>query len=245
MVAAVEVSVDNGSTWSSASGRDTWSYNFVAGAAGTSIDILSRAVDDSGNIGAASAGITLDVTERVCPCSLWNDTITPANAGNDAQAIEVGVKFQASEAGRITGLRFYKDVANTGTHTGHLWNSDGTQQLAEAIFTGETTSGWQEVYFATPVEILADTTYVASYHSSSGGYADDDDYFTTAYVSSPLRALADGEDGANGVYKYGTSGFPTLTYQSSNYWVDVIFDNTPQTYSIWNDSTIPSNPAVT
>ena len=152
------------------------------------------------------------------------------------------MRFQASEAGTITGLRFYKDVANTGTHTGHLWNSDGSQQLAEAVFSSETASGWQEVYFDTPVAILADTTYVASYHSSGGGYSYDDNYFATAYVSSPLRALADGEDGANGVYKYGASGFPTTTFESSNYWVDVIFDNTPQTYSIWEQGAITGSP---
>ena len=62
-MAAVEVSVDNGVSWNSAAGRDTWSYNFIAGAAGTSVTVLSRAVDDSGNIGVASAGITLNVTD--------------------------------------------------------------------------------------------------------------------------------------------------------------------------------------
>ena len=243
VVAAVEVSLDNGLTWMTASGRDTWSFNFVAGAEGTSLNMLSRAVDDSGNIGAASAGVTLNVTARVCPCSIWNDTITPGAAGNDGQPIEVGVKFQASEAGTITGLRFYKDPANTGTHTGHLWDANGTQ-LAEVVFTGETASGWQEVYFAAPVEILADTSYVASYHSSGGGYAYNQGYFATAYDSPPLRALADGEDGANGVYKYGPSGFPTETYQSSNYWVDVIYDNTPLTYSLWEQGAISGDPDV-
>ncbi len=42
----------------------------------------------------------------------------------------------------------------------------------------------------------------------------------------PLTALANGTDGANGVYLYGGGGFPTNSYQSSNYWVDVVFDTT-------------------
>ncbi|MBL1266144.1 DUF4082 domain-containing protein, partial [Methylomicrobium sp. RS1] len=29
--------------------------------------------------------------------------------------------------------------------------------------------------------------------------------------------------GGNGVYRYGSGGFPNSTYQSSNYWVDVLF----------------------
>ena len=32
-----------------------------------------------------------------------------------------------------------------------------------------------------------------------------------------------GTDGANGVYRYGASGFPNSSYASSNYWVDVVF----------------------
>jgi hypothetical protein len=91
---------------------------------------------------------------------------------------------------------------------------------------------------------LADTTYIASYHSSSGGYAYNQGYFATAYDSSTLRALGDGEDGGNGVYKYGVSGFPTTTYQSSNYWVDVIYDNSPQTFSLWEQGTITGDPDV-
>ncbi|WP_204070280.1 DUF4082 domain-containing protein, partial [Sphaerisporangium krabiense] len=33
-----------------------------------------------------------------------------------------------------------------------------------------------------------------------------------------------GTDGANGVYGYSsTNAFPTQTYQTTNYWVDVVF----------------------
>ena len=137
-------------------------------------------------------------------------------------AVEVGVKFTSDVAGTITGIRFYKGVGNTGTHVGHLWTSTGTL-LATATFTGETASGWQQVNFATPVAITANTVYVASYHSNTG-YAEDDNYFTTAHSNGPLHALADGTSGPNGVYRYGTgSGFPNTGYLKTNYWVDVVF----------------------
>ena len=44
----------------------------------------------------------------------------------------------------------------------------------------------------------------------------------------PLQALVDGGiGGANGVFTYGsTSQFPTSSYQSSNYWVDVVYNST-------------------
>src|SRR5258708_40104624 len=49
-------------------------------------------------------------------------------------------------------------------------------------------------------------------------------YFSTGVDNEPLRALADGEDGHNGVYNYGSSSsFPTQSFNASNYWVDVVF----------------------
>ena len=77
-------------------------------------------------------------------------------------------------------------------------------------------------------QITANTTYVASYFDPQGHYSADNNYFATAGVdNAPLHALANGVDGANGVYHYGTTiAFPTSTYQSSNYWVDVVFVST-------------------
>ena len=164
-----------------------------------------------------------------CPCSLWSGAATPALANeNDLNPIEVGVKFRSSVAGLVTGVRFYKGGLNTGTHTAHLWSRTGTL-LASATFTGETASGWQQVTFATPVTIAANTTYVASYYAPVGRYAVDEDYFAGRSVTNgPLTALADGTDGGNGVYRYGTGGgFPNLTYRTENYWVDVVFSPTP------------------
>ena len=104
--------------------------------------------------------------------SIWDGTGTPANANASdlPHSIGTGVKFRSDIAGYITGVRFYKGVSNTGTHTGFLWSSTGTP-LATAIFTDETASGWQQVYFASPVPILANTTYIASYYSPTGYFA--------------------------------------------------------------------------
>jgi hypothetical protein len=144
-------------------------------------------------------------------------------ADSDTASVELGVKFRSDVAGRITAIRFYKGATNTGTHTAALWSGTGTR-LASATFSGETASGWQQVNLATPVAIQADTTYVASYHAPNGHYAGDNGYFSTAGVDrGPLHALRDGLDGGNGVYAYGSaSAFPTNTFASSNYWVDVV-----------------------
>jgi hypothetical protein len=137
--------------------------------------------------------------------------------------VELGLKFRSEVDGQVTGVRFYKGSGNTGTHVGRLWSGSG-QLLAQATFTDETTSGWQQVSFAFPVAIQANTTYVVSYHAPVGRYAEDDGYFTSPYTNGPLRAPSDSEAGGNGIHRYGSGGvFPTSTYRSANYWVDMVF----------------------
>ena len=50
VVAGVEVSLDGGETWHPARGRADWSYEYDPAVAGDEVSILSRAVDDSGNL---------------------------------------------------------------------------------------------------------------------------------------------------------------------------------------------------
>ncbi|MDI1231727.1 MAG: DUF4082 domain-containing protein [Methylobacter sp.] len=155
--------------------------------------------------------------------SIWPSNPTPSIiADSDTSSVELGVKFRSTVNGFICGVRFYKGSANTGTHIGKLWSSTG-QLLASATFQNETASGWQQVSFASPVAITANTTYVASYLAPIGRYSANNNYFTTAVTSGSLSALSNAESGGNGVYQYGSGGFPINTYQSSNYWVDVLF----------------------
>ena len=110
----------------------------------------------------------------------------------DSSAVEVGVKFRTSQAGYITGIRFYKGTGNTGTHVGSLWTSTGTK-LASVTFTGETATGWQQATFGAPVPVAANTTYVASYYAPVGRYAVNSSYFATAATTrarSPRCATA-------------------------------------------------------
>jgi hypothetical protein len=158
-----------------------------------------------------------------CPCSVWSASATPGQIASDSNAVELGMRFRSEVAGRVTGVRFYKGAGNTGTHTGSLWTSTGTL-LATVTFAGETASGWQQMNFSAPVVITANTTYVISYHTNTGNYAVNGGFFTSSGVDNPpLHALANGVDGLTGVYLYGTGGFPTQSFNASNYWVDVVF----------------------
>src|SRR5207248_1380510 len=145
---------------------------------------------------------------------LWDSSVTPATpVGSDVKSVTVGVKFRSDVAGSVTGIRFYKGAGNSGTHIGLLYSSTGTL-LAQATFTGETASGWQQVSFSSPVAIAPNTTYVAAYFTTSG-YAYNGGYFySTGVDSAPLHGLRYGVDGANGVYGYGSA--PSLPAGDGN-----------------------------
>jgi hypothetical protein len=224
-VAGLEVSVDGGGSWHPASGTTSWTYTWTP-VSSNQVTIRSRAVDDSGNLETPSAGVTsAGAPSASCPCSIWPTSARPVEPSrDDANPVEVGIKFQADVAGWVTAVRFFKGPGNTGSHVGNLWTSAGAL-LASAAFANETAGGWQQASFPNPVLIAANTTYVASYHANNGHYARDAGYLASTGVdNAPLHVPASPASGGNGVYVYGaTSAFPTNTSNASNYWVDVVF----------------------
>src|ERR1022692_1362799 len=211
---------------------------------------------DGGTTETVSVTATLDgmsqsesFTLIICPCSLWPSTAQPVNpASTNAQAIEVGMRFTSNTSAYVTGVRFFKASTNKGIHVGNLWASNGTH-LAQVNFTHETKSGWQVAYFHSPIAIIANTAYVISYYAPQGHNAADNGSFTTSVSNLPLQALADGQNGPNGVYTYGSSGFPATGAAATNYWVDVIFNTsatvgTASPVSIWAPTAVPNTAAV-
>jgi len=162
--------------------------------------------------------------------SIWSSSTVPSVlTWSDKSNIELGTKFQASVAGYVTGIRFYKGPQNTGTHTGTLWDASGNR-LAGVTFTNETKSGWQTAMLSTPVSIAAGATYVVSYHAPNGHYSLGPDYFKSgAHINGHLTALKYAVSNPNGVYAKATttSGttpiFPKTNGDGDSYFVDVLF----------------------
>ncbi len=223
VVGGVEVSVDGGSTWHPATGRASWSYTWSP-TAPASLVIKSRATDDSGNVETPSAGVAITVVAQACPCTIWPASALPGTPSvADYSGVNLGMKFTSDVKGLVSAVRFYKGSGNNGTHVGALWSSTGTL-LGSVTFTGETASGWQQMNFASPIQIAANTVYIVSYLAPLGYYAGDNNGFSAAISSPPLHALQDSTSGGNGVYLYGkTNAFPNQTWSASNYWVDLVF----------------------
>ena len=79
VVAAVEISIDGGTTWHRASGQENWSYVWTPTSLGN-VTIKTRAVDDSVNLETPSAGVSISVV----PANLVSITVTPANSSAPA-----------------------------------------------------------------------------------------------------------------------------------------------------------------
>ncbi|HVU17052.1 MAG TPA: immunoglobulin domain-containing protein [Candidatus Didemnitutus sp.] len=219
-----------------------WYFNgtAISGATASSLTLANVQSASAGSYTVAASNVAGTVTSAVATLtvsgvtnqlvgggavSVWSASAVPtrADAGADSP-VELGLNFKSDVAGVITGVRFYKSAANTGTHVGNLWSSAGAR-LATATFTNESASGWQQVNFSSPVTIAANTVYTVSYFCPAGHYSDDNNFFATTGVDAPpLHALVNSTATANGVYTYGSSSaFPKQTWSSSNYWVDVVF----------------------
>ena len=190
-------------------------YNFTA-----------QVSDSSNPVQSTTKPLSITVTAAPSTVTIWPSSTVPAVVdGGPDSAVRARRQIPLGRSPeQFAGFDSTKRAANTGPHVASLWSSAGTT-LATATFTGETASGWQQVNFTTPVAISANTVYVASYHTTTGHYSINANYFaSTGADNAPLHALATGVSGGNGVYRYGASNvFPNQTWNASNYWVDVVF----------------------
>ena len=122
-------------TWSIASGGlpTGLTLNAASGAitgtpttAGVS-NFTAQVSDASSPVQTATKALSITIAAVPTTVSLWPSTAVPGTADGGADSpVELGVKFRSDVAGSITGIRFYKASANTGTHVGNLWTSAGT-----------------------------------------------------------------------------------------------------------------------
>ncbi|NVM94382.1 DUF4082 domain-containing protein [Arthrobacter wenxiniae] len=221
VVAGVEVSTDAGASWHPAKGTSSWTYSYIQHGVGA-MAVLARGIDDSANYPSTPTSVPVQVAG---PYSVLGDEV-PANVDSgDGSATVLGLRFTPNQSGYVSGVRFYKSAANTGVHTGTVWDSSG-KQLATVTFSNESASGWQSAKFISPVKVTAGQTYVVSYTAPNGHYSYASYYWAYAGTTAAPMSIAGGF-GAAPAGVYNTNGsFPTDSYQGSNYYVDAIFETT-------------------
>lgn len=181
------------------------------------VSVSATPVDDTTFDAGADWTFTTasDSSSNSCPCSLYTSADVPPIPSVSDGAVTIGTSFTVTDAGFISGMKFYKGAGNTGTHVGTLWSGAGTA-LAQATFANESSTGWQTVMFDAPVAVDPGTVYVVSYVASAGGYAAGPGAFAASYSRGPLTVPSSG-----GVYTYA-GGYPTQT-STASYFVDPIF----------------------
>lgn len=228
---------NNTSNVTNNSSTNVTTSNPIGGTQGTIAEFTSgqtlgnSILTDNTTFLGVNGGINITAASSTTNLSFWTPSSAPAHFDNTdiGGSLELGVKFQVDVPGTIQSIRFYKaTTVNTTPITVGLWTSTGTL-LAQATATVSGT-GWQQINLPAPVSISPQTTYVASYFITSApgaiiGYPFDTQTFGSGGIDNgPLHALASGLDGGNGVFKYTNSAaFPTQTFNSTNYWVDVVF----------------------
>ena len=217
-----------------ASGTGTYSFSTLANGTYTVTPTLTGYVfsPNSSSVTVNGANVTgVNFAASVGATETLFTSQTPATTGDtDGSTVnyELGTLIQSDVPGQITGIRFWKDSKETGTHTGHVWSATGTL-MATVTFTNESASGWQVQSLSTPVTIAADTTYVVSVNTGNSYYVSTASGLASKITNMDLSSVV----GANGVY--GTPGaFPAVSYKNTNYFRDVVFvpSGTVQSYSV-------------
>jgi hypothetical protein len=214
----------NGSTgWSAGSPTTSNSFHQTGLTAGTTY--YFRVIATLGTIDSPYSSVASVTTTGTAATadSVWGNSYVPWENYYSYGWYEVGVKFTANVAGEVTGVRFYKQTWMGGvTHVGHLWSSTGTL-LATATFTNESAYGWQQVIFSSPVAILANTVYIASFSTGGGYFGITSSSFSSGVGNGPLEALPNSVfSGGDGVYNRA-GYFPDVDGNGMNFWADVAF----------------------
>ena len=114
VVGGVEISVDGGTSWHPAVGRSSWSYVWTPPSSGT-FTIRTRAVDDSGNLQAPGAGITVTAGTVPDTTAPTVSAVSPANnATGVARTVSPTVTFsEAIDPSTINSTTFELRNAST------------------------------------------------------------------------------------------------------------------------------------
>ncbi len=218
-------SLNGGSTWTQIASLSSGTTSYQDTGLSSATTYTYRVIATGGGLDSSPSNVVSATTAGATGSvdTIWSNSYTPAENAYSYGSYELGLKFTASTAGQVTGVRFYQESGMGGyTHVGHLWTSTGTL-LATATFTRATGTGWQQVSFSSPVTIQANTVYIVSFSSGGGYFGISTSFFTRGGVTSgPLEALPNSTSGGDGVS--GRSGsFPSVSGNGMNFWVDVAF----------------------
>ncbi|WP_236015303.1 Ig-like domain-containing protein [Geomonas anaerohicana] len=140
-IGSVQVSTNNGSTWSAATGTASWSYSWTLPSEDyVSHTVLAKAVDSAANEDTTPASVTV-IVDTVAPAGLANSA--PANlATNQAltTSLSSGVATDANVSGAVQ--YFFELATDSGFTTGVQQSGWQTTRTFAPTLAGGTTYYW-------------------------------------------------------------------------------------------------------
>lgn len=133
---------------------------------------------------------------------------------SDGKPVELGMKFTATDTLVVSGARIYKGPSNSSFQV-KLYK--GSTLVASNISYSNVVAGWVSIFFDKSVRVDPGSVYTIAYYSYGGTYAASTNFFTSSKIYGSITVPI----GA-GTYFYG-SGFPSSSYQNSNYYVEPVY----------------------
>ena len=124
-------------------------------------------------------------------------------------------------AGQVTQVRVYASALEGGSHTVRIWRvSDATTVAGPYTWSfAAGTDGWQTFTLPAALTIAASTDYVVAVSNSSDHYYSEQvQGLSAAIVNGHLHTYA-----GSGVYSTVVGSMPTLAWQNTNYFRDIMF----------------------
>ncbi|MBA2390888.1 MAG: DUF4082 domain-containing protein [Geodermatophilaceae bacterium] len=225
-----------------------WTGTTIASLTAAVVVVLGVAGGGVSAAGVPDAALAVAPADaQTGPKSIFGSTKPKSSARQTDTSVELGLRFTTTVDGTINRLRVYRPTGQTGAQTATLWTGSGTR-LAGLTLPASSSAGWQSVALRPPVAVTRNTAYVASYHTNDG-YAFEPNYFTSGATPGGLVRPAmsgGGLDTHNGVYRYGGSpAFPSQSYRSTNYWIDVTFVGSGTAPTSTNPGPTTTSPIIT
>ncbi|GGU26804.1 DUF4082 domain-containing protein [Lentzea flava] len=219
-ITEVEISTDDGATWASTDAHtESWTFVFTPDTQGP-VTIKARAHTAS-TAGPITVSRTIHVGGTTLP-PVPHETFLalqhipkPVVRDIDDQAVELGVRTTVDRPGSLVGMHLRRGNY-TGPVTARVWSSNG---VLLAVQEAPGAEYGQRIDFSTPVPVAPGNEYVVSYYTPSGGYLSTESYFVGRLAQTPFHTPVNA-----GVYRYG-GGFPSETWNASNYWIQPIFQS--------------------
>lgn len=159
--------------------------------------------------------------------SLFTNAAPAAGTQTNAANREVGNKFRSDVKGKITALRVWCPAGGDTNFSARLWKAEGAgagTSLGTVTIQAATPNAWAGARLSTPVDILADTTYLVSYSVASNfAYQAVANGLGSARTNGPLYFPA----GTNGVFATTLGTYPTQDSGGVDYGADVFMITSP------------------